>query len=281
MANRFGASPLPRRSLPGMLAIYLAAIASGQAFAQNAPADNATTPEPRWPDEKQVGVFSCHADHSLASYRALLISLHGLQFDLQRTLEIPAPRQTVHLFLFEREQTYQAYVRRYFPEAPARRALFIKESRGPGMVFAATGPQIGVDLRHEGAHALLHSSLPLVPLWLDEGLAEYFEVLPDLRRNNEPHLSKVRRAVRLRRHQDIRQLEAVRDLRQMGKTEYRYAWAWVHFMLHGPLPARQELKAYLGDIHSHTPPGVLSDRLQRRVPNLQSEFIRHFDDWGG
>ncbi|GIT30210.1 MAG: hypothetical protein Ct9H300mP1_22560 [Planctomycetaceae bacterium] len=33
------------------------------------------------------------------------------------------------------------------------------------------------DLRHEFTHGVLHSSLKRVPLWLDEGLAEYFEVV--------------------------------------------------------------------------------------------------------
>ena len=71
--------------------------------------------------------------------------------------------------------TYQAYMKQYFPKVPYRRALFIK-ARGPGMVFACQGTDFEIDVRHESTHALLHAWLPSVPLWLDEGLAEYFEV---------------------------------------------------------------------------------------------------------
>jgi hypothetical protein len=46
------------------------------------------------------------------------------------------------------------------------------------MVFAYRGEDFETDLRHECTHALLNAALPVVPLWLDEGLAEYFEVLP-------------------------------------------------------------------------------------------------------
>lgn len=238
------------------------------------------TPSPqRWPDERQSGVFFCHSDHSLVPYQQTIDRLGVLQLDLQRVLEIEAPRERVHLFLFEHPETYAAYVRMYFPDAPSRRALYVKQGRGPGMVFAAMSKEIEVDLRHEGTHALLHSVLPMVPLWLDEGLAEYFEQPEANRRNSSPHLSKVRWNVRFRNFQSIESLESLERLEQMGLREYRNAWAWVHFMLHGPEPAREVLRAYLQDIQSHTAPGVLSERLKRRIPNLQQRFVAHFANW--
>ena len=44
------------------------------------------------------------------------------------------------------------------------------------LVYTYWGDRIQQDLRHELTHALLHSVLKDVPLWLDEGLAEYFEM---------------------------------------------------------------------------------------------------------
>ena len=232
-----------------------------------------------WPDERPAGVFDCHADHSLEAYKSLLEQLGSLQLDLQRELEIDAPRERIHLFLFEQSETYNAYVKLYFPEAPSRRALYVKEGRAPGMVFAAQSKEIETDIQHEGTHALLHSVLPMVPLWLDEGLAEYFEAKRDDRPHHNSHLSKVRWAVRFRQQATIESLEALEKLEHMGRGEYRYAWAWVHFMLHGPKPLKEELRAYLNDIQSHTPPGVLSERLRRRVPDLNQQFSRHFLNW--
>ncbi len=39
----------------------------------------------------------------------------------------------------------------------------------------------------------------------------------------------------------VGELAAIEDLNQMGRDAYRDAWAWVHYMLHGPREARDEL----------------------------------------
>ena len=65
--------------------------------------------------------------------------------------------------------------------------MFVQD-RGVEQVFAQWGPDFRIDLHHEGTHALLHASLARVPLWLDEGLAKYFEVPPAQRANGNPYL---------------------------------------------------------------------------------------------
>ena len=96
-----------------------------------------------------------------------------LERDLCQVLRIHPEQEPIHLFLFSREAVYRQYVGQYFPQVPYRRALYIKE-RGPGMIFAYSSKELDVDLRHESAHAVLHAALAVVPLWLDEGLAEDF-----------------------------------------------------------------------------------------------------------
>ena len=147
------------------------------------------------------------------------------------------------------------------------------------MVFAYRSRQFSVDIRHECTHALLHTTLPMVPLWLDEGLAEYFEVAPGDRAFNNPHLPGVRWAARLGVVSRLESLEKKGDLSKMGGSEYRNAWAWVHFMLHGPKEAHDELVRFLADIQVHTPPGLLSERLKRRLPDLKRRFAAHFRSW--
>jgi hypothetical protein len=147
------------------------------------------------------------------------------------------------------------------------------------MVFAYWSRELEVDLRHECTHALLHAVLPMVPLWLDEGIAEYFEVAPDQRAFDNPHLAGVRWLATLGMGMRLENLEKKTDLQQMGGSEYRDAWAWVHFMLHGPYLAHDELVRYLADIRNRTPPGLLSDRLRRRMPDLERRFFAHFKSW--
>ncbi len=232
----------------------------------------------RWPDEKQAGPFSCHADFSLAGHQGLLNEIATLQHDVTRTLGVSPAREPVHLFLFEEKSTYQKYLSYYFPKVPYRRALYIK-GRGPGMVFAHMNNEFEIDVRHESTHALLHAALPVVPLWLDEGLAEYFEVPAKDRPFNNPHFKSVLWGVRFGKIPRIDDLENIESLAEMGRDEYRNAWAWVHFMLHGPPAAREVLQRYLADLEAHTPPGRLSHHLRHRIPDLDDAFTRHFRSW--
>jgi hypothetical protein len=138
-----------------------------------------------------------------------------------------------------------------------------------------------VDLRHECTHALLHSVLPVVPLWLDEGLAKYFEVPASERAFGHPYFNdlKWKWSLRLGMVRSIQSLEERDTLAELDAADYRYSWAWVHFMLHGPAPARAELVNYLACYQQSVPAGNLSTRLAQAVPNPTEQMIRHFKHW--
>lgn len=241
-------------------------------------AQRASSAADRWPDERTAGQFVCHADFSLDGYGELVAELARLQRDLTDMLGVPATREPIHLFLFAKQSTYEQYLKRYFPNVPYRRALFIK-GRGPGMVFAHLNDGFEVDVRHESTHALLHAALPAVPFWLDEGLAEYFEERPAERAFDNPHLKKLRWDLLFRSVDSLDELARIRDLKDMGRSEYRHSWAWVHFLLHGPGEAREELLGYLSDVHNGVPTRPLDDRLRRRLPDLDGKLADHFGAW--
>ena len=232
----------------------------------------------RWPYENVAGKFQCHSTFDLKPYESLFAELAELETDLAATLGVVKVREPIHLYLFSTKGVYQQYVKQYFPDVPFRRALFVK-NRGPGMVFAFMNDDFAIDLRHESTHAVLHASLPLVPLWLDEGLAEYFEVPRVERGVANPHMRTIRWATRLGRAPDLEKLEAKANLTAMDRGDYRDSWAWTHFMLHGPKEAHDELVAFLSDIQASTPPGFLSERLRRRIPDLEKRYIQHFRNW--
>jgi hypothetical protein len=251
--------------------LFLVALAGACACAAGRPADG----EEKWPDERTAGLFACHADFVIERHQTLLDELSLLARDLEALLETPAPQEPVHLFLFEKKATYQAYLNHYFPRVPYRRALYIK-GRGPGMVFAYQGLDFEIDVRHEGTHAVLHAALGSVPLWLDEGLAEYFEVPRSQRADKHPHLAAIVALVESGRLPRLAELESMRDLSAMGRDEYRDAWAWVHFMLHGPPEARQELVEFLKDVQANADAEPLSRRLSRRLPDIDQRLREHF-----
>lgn len=234
--------------------------------------------ESRWPAEKTVLPFVLHADFPLEGQAGMVDQMARLQKDLSSTLGIQSSRELIHLFLFQRRSTYQNYIKEHFANLPYRRALFIKE-RGPGMVFAYRHDDFETDVRHESTHALLHGALPMVPLWLDEGLAEYFEVPPAKRAYDNEHLGKLKWYARFGKLPRIERLEQIDSLSAMGQAEYRDAWAWVHFMIHGPQAARDVLRAYLADIQAHSPPGILSKRLRVAIPDLDRQLSMHLKNW--
>jgi len=232
----------------------------------------------RWPDERKAGRFLCHANFDLTPHQSLLAELSRLETDVLGTLQLNGSREPVHLFLFGNHHTYQQYVKQYFPTAPTRRALFIK-SRGPGMVFAYYNREFAIDVRHECTHAILHSVLPNVPLWLDEGLAEYFEEPPATRAKGNPHMRTLKWELYFSSLRGIEKLEGLKTLSEMQSTEYRYSWAWVHFMLHGSATAKASLLRYLADIQAGSPAGELSRRLRRDTPGLDNRVATHFKNW--
>ena len=231
-----------------------------------------------WADYNVYGPFVCRADFALAPYRSLFQELVALQRELARTLAIEPARTPIEVYLFRDRATHEAYLRRLYPRIPYRRALFVK--RGDlGRVFAYQANALAVDLRHECTHALLHASQPMVPLWLDEGLAEYFELPEPQRACDNPHLASLRWNMRLGMIPTLRSLEEKADLLEMGGLEYRFAWAWAHFMLHGPIAVHRELIRFLADIRRGNPPGLLSSRLDRVAADIEFRFVQHFKYW--
>ncbi len=233
---------------------------------------------PEWIDRRQVGPFVCVADFSLAGYEPMLAELPALEAELRRVLNVGPCRETVTLYLLSSRQAHQQLLKERFPEVPYRRALYVKQG-GESSVFVYRHDELAVDIRHECTHALLHADLPMVPLWLDEGLAEYFEVAAADRARRNPNQRRLKWSIRLGTFTDMKKLEAKQRLDDLSGADYEQAWAWTHFMLHGPEEVHAELVAYLHDIRQRQVPGQLSDRITQVVGDPSVAITRHFQTW--
>ena len=127
-------------------------------------------------------------------------------------------------------------------------------------------------MAHELTHALLHSVLKDVPLWLDEGLAGYFELPPENGGVNAQHLEQLARGPF---KPDLARLERLTDVAEMQKPEYREAWAWVHLMLRGRPEAKPVLLAYLQQLRANPSPGALRPRLAQALAAPEEALVRH------
>jgi hypothetical protein len=231
-----------------------------------------------WVDRRTFGPFVCTSAFPLGELEAVFLELAKLESELHRTLAVPSARQTVDVFLLADQATHRAFLEQLYPHVPYRRALYVRRG-GRGAVYAYQHDELPIDLRHESTHALLHATLPDVPLWLDEGLAEYFEMSEQDRAYRHPHLAALRWNVRLGMSRTVETLEERQEVGEMGSIEYRFAWSWVHFMLHGPAAAHRTLVDYLADIRRGEQVGPLSARLRTAIPDLDERMERHIGSW--
>lgn len=230
----------------------------------------------QWAEQRTTGRLTFRSEFAMNAeqWQSLTAQISLLQDDLEQTLRLPPGDGGVEISLFRNRWSYQRFVSQRVPDGASRPALFVK---GPdlGRVYVYRRWGYETDLRHECTHALLHSSLPFVPLWLDEGLAEYFEVPRGERARRGRYLASLKRAMLFGWKPNLRRLESRQSVMEMDADDYRDSWAWVHFLLHGPVEVRQVLSDYLDDIHSGRIITPFSERLYQRVPNADQQLIHH------
>lgn len=209
----------------------------------------------------------------------LVKELLKLRKNVQERLAVSVSREPIRIVIFDSQQRYDAFLRRNFPELPSRRAFFVKQNDHELVVFAYRGERLAEDLRHEGTHALLHSSIPNVPIWLDEGLAEYFETAPD---GAAP--TGHREALATQLHDGkivpLERLEKLVDLWQMSTDDYRWSWLWVHFCLDHSPETRAALLAHLRAL-SEGKRDSLAQRMAELVNDPVTSLRDHLAETGG
>lgn len=215
------------------------------------------------------------SDFQLSPQDPLIAELEQLRESVVETLELPRQERKVVVYLFSNESGYSEYMQSTYPNLPARRAFFIG-SPGELAVYAFWGSQVRIDLRHEYTHGLLHASLKSVPLWLDEGLAEYFEVTgDDHKRINVEHAQRLSTALNNGWRPDMRRLEGIEDVAEMHRLDYQESWAWVHFLLHDSADTRFLLLDYLRQLRDSSSPGSLADRIETEMPHASDRLLSY------
>lgn len=216
------------------------------------------------------------SDIKLPEDDPLIKDLLAMRQQVSQTLDLPLNSRPVQVYLFGTEETYRKYWAVHFPGYPPRRAYFVQTPDRELAVYTYWGDRIQEDLRHEFTHGLLHSSTDTVPLWLDEGIAEYFEV-PGQQPGgvNPDDIRRLTEAIRNGWRPDLERLERLEKVEHMQRADYREAWAWVHYMLHSSPDTREILISYLKELRTNPNPASLSGRLRGEVPNLDNRMLSH------
>ncbi len=229
-----------------------------------------------WKTEFESGRYKIHCDFALASPQSIVAEFRSLEVDMEALLGFqPQKNAVIHLVLFRTAPEYQRYMERHFPGLPKRRAIFI-QYRGPGMLFAHWHTEVIHDLRHEVTHALLNDGKHPLPLWLDEGLAEYFEPKREARSNANPYLADIVGLAKEGGIRSLRELESISDVRSFTEDNYRDSWAWVHYLIHRQPATRELLARYLQEHFSEDQGFDLVETLARMFPDLGEDMQQHF-----
>ena len=214
------------------------------------------------------------SDVKLPRNHELLKDLDVLREEILATLDLPPQKQQVVVYLFGDEKRYSQYFHTRYPSLPPRRAYFVGTASELA-VYTYWGDKIQEDLRHEFTHGILHATLKDVPLWLDEGLAEYFEVTSQPPGMNREYAMNLATGIASGWKPNLDRLEAIETVEQMQKADYQEAWAWVHFLINHNEDSRMVLTNYLHELRSTSQPGRLSGRLNATIPVADKRFLNY------
>jgi hypothetical protein len=208
------------------------------------------------------GPFLIFSNFAMTDDAQALRCLKALERDLKQHLDFfpSADEDPVEIYVLDNRDAFAHFLKYYYPELPPRRAFFLAQGR-QRIVYTYSSPRLEEDLRHEATHALLHGSFGDLPLWLDEGLAEFFEndlVQPGAELERVELFTKDLAGGWT---PDLERLASISDIRQMTPRDYREAWAWVHLFLKGPASGKAVMASCLNDLHQGPEKVDLCQRL--------------------
>ena len=228
-----------------------------------------------WAARFQHQQYRVHSQVPAREIAAGLKDLNSLKQALKNDLQIKLSDQPIELYIFSSQKNYRTYVGPRVPEAVNRPAVFVK---GPDAlwVYVVYRRDWEVDLRHELTHAHLHGSLPYLPIWLDEGLAKYFEVPGSKHGFNKTLHQNLAWRLRFRRGIRSTDLEKLNSFVEVRPEHYRDSWAWVYYCLHSTPENRKFFQKYLLEIQAEEVPGAFFENLTRFSPDYNQQAVRFY-----
>lgn len=229
-----------------------------------------------WPASWSDGWLHVHSATTDSQLPALTHRLTTLPLEIEQVLAIKLSNANVRLVVLANEMEFDQYTKKNFPGLPKRRALFV-QNRGPGLVLTYMHSDWLTDARHECTHALLHASGIKLPLWLDEGLAEYFEVESTEKASHPTHRHAVASQLRYGQVVQIEDFEQLQNVTSLNPKEYRDAWSIVAFLLNHSDESKQALQAYIEDLRTGAAAGLLSRRLPAKSrENWRDDYLQYY-----
>lgn len=216
-----------------------------------------------------------YSNFALPQRHRLLDDLRVQRGDVLGKLSLAPSDEPIHVYLFDSEEHFGEFMEQHHPSFPTRRAFFLEDDTRLA-VYAQWGDRVAEDLRHEVAHGYLHSVVSAIPLWLDEGLAEYFEVPRGQGGLNRPHVQLLLdKTLRQGWRPNLERLEQLTSAGEMNQDDYAEAWAWTHWLLDTTPERRALLQTYLAQIRDTGSVEPLSGKLRESQPQSEQKLVEH------
>jgi hypothetical protein len=197
--------------------------------------------------------------------RELAIDLEALE-SLLATLNpgdsTPAPPRA-EVLVFADQDAFAQHAPLTAAGAPAAvSGFFLSHPHGDFVVVDGAEPDVRRTLYHEALHRFVRHHLPEAPLWLNEGLAEFYSTLDVASGEAWVGRPVVEHVVRLQREprRPVSELLAIdAESHVYGEADpkgafYAEAWALVHYLLTDEESGRAAIASYAGRLRSGEDP---------------------------
>ena len=211
-------------------------------------------------------------------FEEILAELKQLPLRLSKVYGSPAIVRAVNVLIFSDHQQYFSHLEKTLPTAPKRSSLFIVRSGQP-TILAVQGETLLQDLLHEAVHSLNYLTFrnAAMPLWMDEGLAEWAE--DSAEQQTRIHGKALQQLLGGQRTLlpeliSLVALEKIKSSTRADAVDYAASWAWCRFLLSEKYGCRGVWNRYLQDIRGGQQAGRLNHRLSLTVPDYEKRFLR-------
>ncbi|WP_232221972.1 DUF4124 domain-containing protein [Alcanivorax jadensis] len=166
----------------------------------------------------------------------------------------------VNLYLFKRQADFRQWmVDRIGTSNPNYAGVFIPASNEVAVWRWGNDQQVAQTILHESSHVLLYQLSPASPVWLHEGLAQYFQTLevqpdgrlkvgtlPDAQARIQQWIDEGR-LITLRQYLSLDDAQWRRMAHQLDAIPYTVAWATTAFLMSKPV-GRSTLRKLLQEL---------------------------------
>jgi tetratricopeptide (TPR) repeat protein len=254
-----------KRTTHRFLAPFLAVAAFAGLIAGPSAAGARDLPSPKEPwIELRTADFTIYSNAGERKAREIgedLERLHDALAQLSPGLVLSSPVPT-SIFVFKDAFSFQPYVRSYNSKVVDKGGYFL--GRQLGNYVAINADQHGQErelIYHEYIHYLLRNNVATLPLWLHEGLAEYYSTLEVNQGEARLGLAPAQHVQWLRQHSLIPLAtifavdEHSPEYNEWSRTGGFYAESWllVHYLISGNPARRREAAELLRLAQAGTP----------------------------